>query len=184
MKLSINKYLLIAILLLSSFSLRAQKNNGLQVSIQGSIPLIFLPPDAGPDISVGWRMGSDYLGIGSGCHFVYICIPRFQERSNGYVPSIPVFVKYSHYFASQKKPKKSFFLSLETGADYYLKNRMPTIINDRSDPFVNCIAGWNRQIGKHIGIDYGLNFRRSFFSIAPEIPFGASLCLDLGITFR
>ena len=151
--------LILSVLLLAgSVSVLAQDSGHFQGGVKGSaFPGIYWDPHFTADISLGWRFNEKrYLGVGTGCHWLKRASGE-SGQSNGFVPAIPLFVDYVRYYPFARHPRNAFFLGMEAGGAYYVKDLPLTTDTARMLGYLNGKLGFDFSIYKNLGFNVGLN---------------------------
>ena len=151
-------FLVSVFLVAAAFCCLAQESR-FQGNIKGSaLPGIYWDPHYTADISLGCRFNAKrYLGIGTGCHWICEADSTDPDNSNGFVPAIPLFVDYIRYFPFSRHPRHSFFMGMEAGGAYYVKDLPLKYETSRILPYMNGKIGFDFGICGNVGLNVGFN---------------------------
>lgn len=151
--------LTVALLLGAMISSSAQEKGHFQGNLKGSaLPGIYWDPHYMADLSLGWRFNEKrFLGVGTGCHWIKQWDDSDPNRSNGFVPAIPLFADYVRYFPFAKHPRNAFYLGMEAGGACYVNELPLKGQTKRLFPYLNGKLGFDFSIYKNLGVNIGCN---------------------------
>ena len=151
--------LTISLLLGATISGSAQDKGHFQGNLKGSaLPGIYWDPHYMADLSLGWRFNEKrFLGVGTGCHWIKQWDDSDPNRSNGFVPAIPLFADYVRYFPFAKHPRNAFYLGMEAGGACYVNELPLKGQTKRLFPYLNGKLGFDFSIYKNLGVNIGCN---------------------------
>ena len=159
-----NNHLLFGLLVVSlmlgvAIACPAQDMGRFQGTLKGSaLPGIYWHPHYTADVSFGYRFNEKrYVGFGTGYHMIRQYHDPDPRVSNGFVPAIPLFVDYVRYIPSSKHPRNSFFLGMEAGGGYYVKDTPLTSDTKHTFGYVNGKMGFDFSVSKNLGVILGCN---------------------------
>ena len=151
--------LTISLLLGATISGSAQDKGHFQGNLKGSaLPGIYWDLHYMADLSLGWRFNEKrFLGVGTGCHWIKQWDDSDPNRSNGFVPAIPLFADYVRYFPFAKHPRNAFYLGMEAGGACYVNELPLKGQTKRLFPYLNGKLGFDFSIYKNLGVNIGCN---------------------------
>ena len=163
MKTRFSHYLLAGMAALAMMShietVHAQEKARMQYNVNWRESVFFFSSSEALDVTVGRRFNKrNFLGVGSGYHWVKRTDDADPTNDNGEVTALPLFTEYIGYLPIKHISRNSLFFAADLGGRYYLDKVPLKNDTDRFEPLINFKIGWDATLEGRVGLNLGLGF--------------------------